>query len=443
MGVVGGPKIVRDGLVFGYDTGYGIANKFNSTRFYPGIPAVNCAPGMTSTSGVGTGNWTVTEITDGSITPPRKRARVFKLVAASTSNLYRQGSYYSGGGFSSNNPQNSLLLGRTSPSNFTTVGTGKYRYGFWVRGDENNPNGSISMDIGDRNVKSYTVNNNTDWYFISTDDSLGINSTSYPYDFFDIFTTTQGLTIYISDYGIYRSPGTVDNLTALQAFPFFVDYGTERSYSDSLLDLTKSTTIDVSNVSFDSDGLPTFDGTDDFISLDPDGRPTGGVGSIEAIIKPTSNNAGGIVGWGDGGTSNWGGFDTGNRTSGFSDEVLAFINLSSGAEDLVFYGRDSGGTNQLNDGNYHHVVAVVDGVENTMYLDGVKMSTISFTYGSATSTHFMEMTTLNKLRVGNSTYNNGHIPFTGEVPVVKIYDRGLTAQEIQQNFKAYKNRFNI
>ena len=152
----------------------------------------------------------------------------------------------------------------------------------------------------------------------------------------------------------------------------------------------------------------------------------------------------GIVGWGDGGTSNWGGFDLGNRTGGYSDEVLAFINLSSGAEDLVFYGRDSvGGTNQLNDGNYHHVVAVVDGVENTIYLDGVKMSTISFENGSATSTHFMKMTTLNKLRTGNSTYNNGHIPFTGEIPITKIYNRGLTSQEVQQNYNAYKNRFNL
>ena len=32
-----GPKIVREGLVFGYDTGYGVADNSTATRFYPGI----------------------------------------------------------------------------------------------------------------------------------------------------------------------------------------------------------------------------------------------------------------------------------------------------------------------------------------------------------------------------------------------------------------------
>ena len=33
-----GPHIIKDGLVFGYDTGYGIADNDTATRFYPGRP---------------------------------------------------------------------------------------------------------------------------------------------------------------------------------------------------------------------------------------------------------------------------------------------------------------------------------------------------------------------------------------------------------------------
>ena len=36
-----GPHIIKDGLVFGYDTGYGIADNVTGTRFYPGKPTSN------------------------------------------------------------------------------------------------------------------------------------------------------------------------------------------------------------------------------------------------------------------------------------------------------------------------------------------------------------------------------------------------------------------
>ena len=33
--------------------------------------------------------------------------------------------------------------------------------------------------------------------------------------------------------------------------------------------------------------------------------------------------------------------------------------------------------------------------------------------------------------------------FTGEIPVVKTYNRALTAAEVDQDFNAYRNRFGI
>ena len=425
MGVAGGPKVENDGLVFGYDTGYGISNKFNSTRFYPGIPAVNCAPGVAPTTGVSDGNWTTTEITDGSITPPRKGARVFKLVAGTTSNLYRQGNYYSGGGFTANNPLNTLILGRTSPSDFTTVGTGKYRYGFWVRGDASNANGSISMDIGDRNSQTYAVNNNTDWYFISTDDSLGINSTTYPYDFFDIFTGTQGLIIYISDFGIYRSPGSVDSFPALQAFPYFVDYGTERSYSGSLLDLTKTVDIDVSNVSFDSDGLPTFDGTDDYLLISLTGVDLDEGCTIEGVLKRNST------------PTAWRTFF--NLKSASAN--TPFFEFRSNANTQHIYADYYNGTDYVTNaasfttGTYGHAVATYDGAGNiTMYFNGTLIHT-------KTGVPSFAIGTSPRLRVGRAYSNDRYVDI--DTPVVKVYNRALTAQEVQDNFNAYKNRFNL
>ena len=41
MGIARGPNIVKDNLIFGYDTGYGVADNETSTRFYPGEPTEN------------------------------------------------------------------------------------------------------------------------------------------------------------------------------------------------------------------------------------------------------------------------------------------------------------------------------------------------------------------------------------------------------------------
>ena len=41
MGIHRGPNLVKDGLVFGCDTNYGVADKDTSTRFYKGKPTTN------------------------------------------------------------------------------------------------------------------------------------------------------------------------------------------------------------------------------------------------------------------------------------------------------------------------------------------------------------------------------------------------------------------
>ena len=41
MATDGGPNIEKDGLVFGMDTGYGVANNSTATRFYRGDPTEN------------------------------------------------------------------------------------------------------------------------------------------------------------------------------------------------------------------------------------------------------------------------------------------------------------------------------------------------------------------------------------------------------------------
>ena len=55
MGIARGTNIVRDGLIYGHDSGYGLDN-FKPTRFYKGKPAVNIL-----SSGDNFGNWNKTK----------------------------------------------------------------------------------------------------------------------------------------------------------------------------------------------------------------------------------------------------------------------------------------------------------------------------------------------------------------------------------------------
>ena len=38
--------------------------------------------------------------------------------------------------------------------------------------------------------------------------------------------------------------------------------------------------------------------------------------------------------------------------------------------------------------------------------------------------------------------NNGE-GVDGSIPITKVYSKALTADEVMQNYKAYKNRFNL
>jgi hypothetical protein len=88
----------------------------------------------------------------------------------------------------------------------------------------------------------------------------------------------------------------------------------------------------------------------------------------------------------------------------------------------------------LVDGNWHQVGFTFSGTTKTSYIDGVSVGTQT-TAGALTSS-FSNRT---MGRFGNSTayYLNG------DISIAQIYNRALTAQEIQQNFVATKSRFGL
>ena len=191
--------------------------------------------------------------------------------------------------------------------------------------------------------------------------------------------------------------------------------GSTRLSTQSLIDIKKTTDINVSNISFDSTGQPTFDGTDDILNtgLLSGRNPATDPFTIEAIVK--SDTTSGARMWLD-------------ATSNGTNQRLYCAHAATGTGNPMGIYNTAWNSNGVSDTDFHHYVIVMDGSTATLYNNGVSHSTRSYSsYG------------IQALNVGGrNTYR-----WNGPIPVFKIHNEVLTADQVKQNYNAYKNRFDI
>ena len=84
---------------------------------------------------------------------------------------------------------------------------------------------------------------------------------------------------------------------------------------------------------------------------------------------------------------------------------------------------------------WNNVVATWDGTNKRIYVNGVLRAT------SATLTGTVTQNTTGAAFIG--IYGGGGYPFNGRIAQTQIYNRALTAAEIQQNFNATRSRYGI
>jgi hypothetical protein len=191
--------------------------------------------------------------------------------------------------------------------------------------------------------------------------------------------------------------------------------GYERSATQGLLDLTKNTTIDLSNVSFDSNAQMTFDGTDDTINtgLFAGRNPATDPFTIEAIVKSDITSGQRI--WID-------------ATDNGSNQRLYCGHASEGSSTPLGIQNSPWSNGTPQDTNYHHYVIVMDGSVARLYNNGEAHSTKSYTSYQ-----------IQALNIGGRNTNR----WLGDIPILKLYNRALTAEEVLQNFNAIKDRFGV
>ena len=384
MATAGGPNIERDGLVFGMDTGYGINTTNISSRFYPGKATTNyLSDGISGYNIVQGTNWlgatpTYTLGTSEFDTP------IASYNTSGTSYLY----------------SHDYVL----DDDLSTLSSQTVTFSIYLKRD------GVDSNVGIRiydNVSGYTYSTKSvtsEFSRYTMTKTLGANPTRI----FVMIDNTGGGVID------FHSP----MLEIGDASPF-VD-GT-RSSTQSLIDLTKSTNIDVSNVSFDSTGQPTFDGTDDYINLGNSSLfDFGQNGTIEAVLKPTNS--------------------TGNNRIWCIDNNSTNLDayLNSSGYNVYMHGGVVGTTTPLIQNKYNHLVVVYNVGTISIYINGNAGTMTGTTTGYNISNNSSNNSNLYLGAYRNLGYN-----LNGETSIFKIYNQPLTAQEVQQNYNAYKNRFNI
>ena len=282
----------------------------------------------------------------------------------------------------------------------TTVSAGTYTLSFQHRTDDGGSNNfNIDNDTQDNDIWNANITTTTEWQtYTSTKIHTGTGTHSL------YFRRNSGAgNIYIRNVQLELKS---------HATPFVK--GT-RSATQGLLDLTGNYTIDITNASFDSSAFITFDGSGDYLDIQNSTSLFSGTQdlTVEAAYSLEGQGGGEIFG---------------NYGSSYATDHLWF----SGMYGIWLNGGVYAPGYPLSNGKYHMVGTRESGVMK-LYLNGVLVNSGTRAASIATDINY---------RIG-ADVNGASEPFTGDIYVVKAYNRALTADEVRNNYRHYKSRFNI
>jgi hypothetical protein len=439
MGIARGTNIVRDGLVFGYDSGYGIADNITSTRFYKGAPTTNpiynqnavAQDSYTTYSATSSGTW---------------NAKHPNAIRAYNSQGGDITGYYNGGVGDAANTYHAIweldpilnkpvvvmndVAGQWKAKSFGT-GLGSWTSQGKTHGDTYTISWLQWVNHLSKNAKAglYTKNSSGSSGF---HDGQANSASAYNTELgtwqrvYQTYTTNSNRDLNHSQASIYMyghyNVRAIVKVADVQwqwgstPYPFVEGDVSERSSTQSLIDLKRTTNIDVSNMSFDSTGQPEFDGTDDIISqsriIDTADY------SAEFVFKADVNTSG---------TEHW----LGSQYPG-TGRIIFDLWTNNKLRNFI-NGTSITGATTIATGNWYHAIFTRNssGVAH-IYLNGVQDATGSISTSTPVNDPF---------DIGGSTTLTRW--FNGSIAVVKTYNTVITAAQAAQNYKAYKNRFDI
>ena len=199
-----------------------------------------------------------------------------------------------------------------------------------------------------------------------------------------------------------------------------------RSSTQAIVDLTSRNTITASSLTYASDNTFSFSGSN-YLTLP---ASVGAFGTGNFTIN---------CWWKSSGTqSNYAAIMEQGFTGSPSNGAWAFkITHNTSIINFTYYNGgivDNLSSVNINDGTWHNYVAVRSGTNLTLYVDGVSRYSLtlpgSYSFGEGSPVF-----------VGYNPRDGSYI--NGSLPTLSVYNRALSATEIQQNFNALRTRYGI
>jgi len=403
MGFNRGAKLVTNGLRFAYDTGYPtVSSSFDTYRYNNGEPTTNLADTDTKRTitphNAGGYNHTIT-----TADAPEKGPGWKKITISQHGTNHRLAQFP----YISHTSGSTLSYSIEYDFNGLSTSTGSQTSDYYWKLDGSSGvfGDATPIDNGYQRALTYTRSSNGVQAIFLANANLnraGIN---------DI--------IYYKNYQVEDK----DHNT-----PFVA---TTRSISGSLVDLIGSQQIKLTQVSYDSNAQLTFDGTNDYAELPSFFVPTGSR-SVEVVAMVASASTDSaqkhIFANSDqvGNSLDDAGIAIIYRNGHFRGYIWNWDGANSPRTEKIFQ------TNVEQD-KFYHLVLTHDDSEAKFYTNGVLVAS-----GLCTGSRFPSNdTTIGRYSPG---YSQG---FNGDIPIVRVYNRCITSDEVAQNFNSIKERFDI
>ena len=300
----------------------------------------------------------------------------------------------------------------------TVPSTGTYTFSAWIKwiGGSSNVTGGGVYISGWGGGDSATHTNRTlpgQWQRIS----ITLNC------------TTTSMTFYLISYG---GTNNADNsswqvtMPQIEAGSYVTPFvnGT-RSNTQAIKDLTNNNTITASALTYNSDNTFSFNGSNQFINCGTGGALTlgnNGAFTASAWIRISAlKNYSGIISKVE--SSRPGTYSF--MCCAHNDGTLNFYNNSS-----WYYSNNVGITTNT----WYNVAFSFNGSTMSYYVNGVAAGTSALTWSE---------TTAHNVFVGSWYSPNTSYDFNGTIANAQLYNRGLSAAEVLQNFNALRGRYGI
>lgn len=240
----------------------------------------------------------------------------------------------------------------------------------------------------------------------ATTAQIVLRSFYYQYNVSDIFYMAR----------VMVTPGDFTQLNPR----FWPALGTTRTSTQVFTDPLGTNTFTASNLTYASNGTIGFNGSSSVITSPNNTALDTQTPTVEVWVKTNATNQNGF--WFEKGTVN-------SQYSLFQEG------------DSIRWRMNIGGITQLsattasfmNTTNWFQVVGTYTSGTRVLYINGVAVNSDSQTGTIATNA--------NGMTVGS--YNSGGYFYNGNIGVVRVYNRALSANEVMQNFNATRGRYGV